>query len=574
MADEDVGMDGLEGRDLPGRPPAHPSPLQGAPNSLPVDMEVAVAEDVSHRLRQTALVKFMEARMEAFTALHNLHEVYTRLSAEDRVRPVVKASLLLSWVRMDLPKALSFYHQLHASPVTQWVHLFARQQGRSAAAFGQPSTLFSGNDTVDCLLRGFLARIEEEAIPEVVIWREVADAVTQSPQFATGRPAGSSLSTPELILQPPRPPLCPEDRALFDTGRFWDGLPDAEGSADTTAVVTDFVRDLEPYAKPWEAPPPPLPPPPGIQDMECHSEGSAHPDGAPASGASSGTKGTKRSLSLDRAGRMQDDEPRRSERILAPAEASSAQPGAGSGEPPLPPNPSDAKDKGWQGDLVMLMEAADGPDWLMTAAEGAVPVGGPQADGHFRGSAGAGSSSATSDRAAGQDHPLVHFPGPIRGWEQWPAYTGRVPKTEAYGSSWEDTLSKVRGLLNPAKPIPDLPSVDRQRKVFQLWSPSGWGAEYAVLDVGAVQMLLFSTPKKWLAGLHYIEDNPSGSAHRHYRTRVSFADRNWNKMIKNAILSNNAIAASTRTWQPDPLPQPVSRGFGKGWSKGKRQGVW
>ena len=566
-------MHGCESRYQSGSSTGHHLACQPMSDTSPVAMEVAAARDVSHQLRQMALVKFMEARVEAFTALHNLHEVYTRLFAEDRVRPVVKASLLLSWVRMDLPTALRFYHQLHAAPVTQWAHLFATQQGRSIQAYGRPSTLFTDNDTVDCLLRGLLARIEEEAIPEVVIWQEVADAVTQSPQFAAGRSAGSSPSALSVPFHSPPPSLCPSDSALFDTGRFWDGLTHADGPQDTKELATDFGRDLDPFAKLWEAPPPPLPPPPGIQAMECYSEGSAHPDGARTSGASSDAKGTKRSLSLDRAAGMRDDEPRRAERTPTGTESPKAQPGADDNEPSLPQGAAGTAEAGWQGDMVMLLEAADGPDWHMDAVEVSPLLTSSRLDRRPRDGAGAGDLPTSMGRAVEPDPLLVYFPGPVRTWEHWPTW-GRKSPTETFGSSWDDTLAKVRCLLNPLRPLPNIPAAERQQRVFHLWSPSGWGAEYAVLDVGAVQLLLFSTPKKWLAGLRYIEDNPSDSTYRHFRTRVGFADRNWNKMLKQAIFANNAIAATTGAWQPDPLPPPVSRGLGKGAGKGSRNGKW
>ena len=576
MADEDVGLGGLVNESQSEGPVGQPPAGQGGLGSLPAAMEVATAADVSHQFRQISLVKFMEARVEAFTAIHNLHEVYTRLFAEDRVRPLVKASLLLSWVRMDLPTALRFYHKLHAAPVLQWVDLFAAHQGKSRPAYDRPSTLFSENDTVDCLLRGFLARIEEEGIPETTIWQEVADAVTRNPHCAAGNPVGSRPASPAVLLQTPIPPPCPVDSDILDTGSFWDGLTHGDGPNEMKELATDFARDLDLFAKNDASPSSHPPLPPGIQLMDGHSEVSAWLEWARASEASSETKGTKRSLSVDRTDGMWDEERRPAERAITQIEALGAQAGAD-----LPERSSPIL-SGWAEDMAVLLEAAEGSGLPTATMDVAMPPAGADSDGTIpeNGVAGGQSVIEGSSRWNGifwtdaPEPPIVAFPGPVRRWEQWPPHAGQAPKNENFGSSWEDTLAKVRRLMNASRALPYLPAAERQQQVFNLWSPSGWGADYAVLDVGAVQLLLFSTPQKWQAGLRYIEDYPSESVYWHFRTRVGFADRNWNRMLKQAILSTNAIAATGRAWQPDPLPPPVSRGPGTGGGKGKRKGAW
>ena len=171
------------------------------------------------------------------------------------------------------------------------------------------------------------------------------------------------------------------------------------------------------------------------------------------------------------------------------------------------------------------------------------------------------------------DPPTVPFPGAYDSWEQWPIFPRRFFKRESLGASWEDTMAKVRRLVldAPARGPPQFPTAERQQQVFNLWSPSGWGSDYAVLDIGAVQLLLFSTANKWKIGRQYIERHQSDHVWCHVRVRHPHVDVGWNKLLKEAIFSNQVITATMQEWAPSPLPVPVSRTFGKNGGKGKRK---
>ena len=267
MTTTDVSMEAQEADRQCEQPEWSPLTPEEKEEAGQIGLEVPELSEMSQQCRQIAIAKFLETRVEAFTALHPLHEVYSRLLVEDRVRPALKASLLLSWVRMDLPTALWFYHRLRIAPVTQWVDLFAKHEGKPTSTYLKPGALFAEHDTVDCLLKGFLARLDEEGIQEDVLWQEVVDAVTLSPHFGASSSTHVRPTFPEELSRLAIPPLCPISETLFDAGLLWDGLDHDDNSKDQREHATDFVRDIAPFAKAWEPavpppPPAPLPPPP------------------------------------------------------------------------------------------------------------------------------------------------------------------------------------------------------------------------------------------------------------------------------------------------------------------------
>ena len=109
---------------------------------------------------------------------------------------------------------------------------------------------------------------------------------------------------------------------------------------------------------------------------------------------------------------MRDDEPRRAERMHTGTESPNAQPGADDNELSLPQGAAGTAEAGWQGDMVMLLDAADGPDWHMDAVEVAPLLTSSRLDRRPRDGVGAGDPPTSMGRAV--ELSLIHISEPTR----------------------------------------------------------------------------------------------------------------------------------------------------------------